>query len=276
MNSITRETQAADARQYGAMMVLCPACRTTIGDADVSETGGVLWHLACTADLARFPREYWLRIEDDVAEAVRPFTGLVTREGRESRTVVRKGVLSEYHAIAAEADAAAHEAFMSRTTGDVLDCEDDAKAARAAVWARRMAERGAPPGPVWPAEGAEGISGRWQLGPLGRRVLTFTSDEGAAMGLDALVRYLADKPVETLRAVVRLVRTLPVGLGPQLNIGSCTEGGHALVAALPGARTGRSTTGPTALGPSRPLAYAIAEIDGVEICARFSPEEPAR
>jgi hypothetical protein len=78
----------------------------------------------------------------------------------------------------------------------------------------------------------------WYTGDLSaQRKVDITGSDGARMVLDALVRYLADKPAETLRVIAALVATLPARF-PHLGLAGCDDrGAFDLVAALPGART---------------------------------------
>jgi hypothetical protein len=112
---------------------------------------------------------------------------------------------------------------------------------------------------------ADGTRDRlWTLAIAPARIEDVT-EPGAAMMLDALVRYLADKPVEALRAIAALVKTLPVGLEPSVNLGSRTQEGYDLIAGQPGARHGVTRFDED----DDELAYVSAVIDGVQFSARY-------
>lgn len=103
--------------------------------------------------------------------------------------------------------------------------------------------------------------------PDGSQELHVHTPTGLRLTVDGLVRYLADKPIDALRAVVALMKTLPVSLGGQIDLGSRNRLAHDIIAALPGAIAQETTC-----RDGVRLAYALAEIDGIEIAARYNPE----
>lgn len=117
----------------------------------------------------------------------------------------------------------------------------------------------------------DATAGAWTVGPLGPPQFTITGPDALRLVLDAVVRYLAGKAPETLAALVELLKTLPLGYAPKIDLGGCDEGAAALavVAALPGAYTGA-----TARENGTPLYYAHAEVNGVEVTARHAPTPP--
>jgi hypothetical protein len=190
-----------------------------------------------------------------------------------------------------------------------LVCEGSANAARAKVWADELAKLDAPAEPP-PGYWSTGVAVERKADPASdddtvppdlaadavravraaqRAHLDSTSRakglhtgtvearldigdaDGLRVALDELARYLAGKAPETLAALVALLKTLPLGYAPKIDLGGCDEGAAALavVAALPGAYTGA-----TARENGTPLYYAHAEVNGVEVTARHAPTPP--
>lgn len=188
-------------------------------------------------------------------------TGGSSLAARESREDARMAALAPFAAAADEADRVA-EAASSRMFR-ALSIDDDrsgrAKAAgddeRADFWRRWLAGRE--------------VDRVWEVPPPAAPTLIITGPDGAVAVLDALLRYLADKPAETLLAVAALVKALPCGDSPSVSIGSEAPVACALIAAQ-----SKAFTGVTSTTDGRPLAYASVEIDGVEFTARHTKVRP--
>lgn len=95
--------------------------------------------------------------------------------------------------------------------------------------------------------------------------LNIESDEGMRIALDGLVRYLAQRPGETVRAIARLVKLLPGGGGARL--ASFSRGFHDVIAGMPEAQA--DTVPPTRKDPSR-IIIARARIHDVDIEGLYS------
>jgi hypothetical protein len=109
----------------------------------------------------------------------------------------------------------------------------------------------------------------WRVpGISGPVVLTIASEEGYRATVDALLRYLADKPGETVRTIAALVRLLPVG--NRGRVFAHTRAFFEVIAALPGARLVHSP--PTEQHP-RHVYGAEAAVDGVEFEGLYTSEE---
>ena len=90
---------------------------------------------------------------------------------------------------------------------------------------------------------------------------TICGDDGLRMVLGALTRYLADKPLETLRTVATLLKALPHS--PYLTVSLGTQGREGIELLRPlGARSRTFHD-----SEDRPLTYAIFEVEGVEFTA---------
>lgn len=202
-------------------------------------------------DLSRIPEQHRARVEREMSaawgaaseradDAHPPWTceEVATNANIAAGEEAAAAVLARYLEIADQADAAAHEAFMSRSTGDMLDREDDAKAARLAVWSRELAKIDGEA-----AADAEQAVRAAQRAHLDRTRPAFTGTvqtearldihdaAGLRAALDGLVRYLVDKPGETLRTIAALVRTLPVGLCPSVMLATDNRRAFDLLAA---------------------------------------------
>lgn len=111
---------------------------------------------------------------------------------------------------------------------------------------------------VWRVE----LAARLQSAPPGPSRLVIDDADGFRMVLDALTRYLADKPLETLRTIVSLLNGVPHSAFPSVNLGSGSEGVDLLTSLDARVRTFPSSEG-------HPLTYAILEIEGVDITAVY-------
>lgn len=83
-------------------------------------------------------------------------------------------------------------------------------------------------------------------------------------------RYIQPgRPIDTLRAIVALVKTLPNGLKPTVDLGCRSSEALTFVMSLPGATPGKT---PAADGTGAEIVYAWTTVDGVEIVARVRQE----
>lgn len=81
-----------------------------------------------------------------------------------------------------------------------------------------------------------------------------------------------DGHTHTLRAITALVKTLPNGLKPSVDLGSRSPEALAFVMSLPGAHPGKTHA---ADETGDDILYAWATVDGVEIIARMrQPRTP--
>jgi hypothetical protein len=110
----------------------------------------------------------------------------------------------------------------------------------------------------------------WYTGDLSaQRKVDITGSDGARMVLDALVRYLADKPAETLRVIAALAKTLPVG--DRGRVTAYTRDFFETVAAVPGARL--IHVGPIEGCPEH-VYGAEVDLDGVTFEGMYGAREP--
>lgn len=210
-----------------------------------------------TLDLSRIPPEHRDRVRRlaeqahaaAVQEALRTgHTSAATAE--EMATGATRAVVARFERVAAEADAKA----SADASPLLLE-----KEVRAIVWERAFAD-------------AE-QSSPWKVPePTGPRYYVIEGEKGASLVIDALVRYLADKPEGTLRAISLLLRAACPAPHQGISVGA-SEAAYNLVAALPDAHCGEQ---PSAVKPNATLRYAWAYIDGIEITARYTTPEDAQ
>lgn len=183
-----------------------------------------------------------------------------------------RAALAPFMAIADEADAAARENFENSRILDLGDSDATERAdeARAAVWARRMAERDAVAATV-DAGPTLHIRGPASLGMVVRAVVAFLQANVTVLPADLVLRAiqllaatLPDGPLArvtdeqlapaTLRTVAALLRTVPTDY-PKIQLGS--EALHVL-RSMPGAST---WTQPYPMREAVPTEM----LDGVEV-----------
>jgi hypothetical protein len=249
-------------------------------------------------DLGRIPEPYRARVEremDEAAEAVhmrrtRSLQGPADAEADQAA----RAVLARYLEIADEADAAAHKAAdeaRDPARNPHSDREwlaaERAKTARAEVWRARMAEVEREAHPIIvakvPEDAEPAADGSMPLVECYRffgnvtqgETLTISSDDGLRMVLDALLRYLADKPAEALRVIAALINATPHSGYPMVSLGTTERTGFDMLAAL-----GSKVRAIDSTRPDHMLEYATHEVDGVRFDAAhtrpMTDEERAR
>lgn len=90
---------------------------------------------------------------------------------------------------------------------------------------------------------------------------------GLRVALDGLLRYLADKPAETVRTIAALVQTLPHGLCPSVTLAADNRHAFDMLAALPGAEVEERDIPPS--------TSVWVVINGVDFGAAVSRRTPA-
>lgn len=261
-------------------------------------------------DLTAIPAEYRARV---LAIAERAHAGALAAAIRAASDAPEQTALEAARAVVARvgnnrtrANRAAREAFMSRTTGDMIDCENDAKAAHAAVWRLALeAEEAALGSPEPPAAGAHFHGGPRATTPgIAAPVVTIESAEGLAVVLRAIVAYLAAHigapPVDlVLQTIIALAATLPAGeraprghvpellaaiaalvkaapwerpiIPPTLRIHCGSQAAVDAIAMLPGAQ--QATQQIDVLGRAVTINHVVAPVGGLEIAAQVSRSE---
>jgi hypothetical protein len=183
-------------------------------------------------DLTRIPEPYRARAVREAQEA-----GATAGETAWAQEAARAAVLARYLEIADEADAAV-EKMRDEDPGQCsypsayLHVDESERETRAEVWRARMAEVEARP-LIGIDPSRDVFTGTVDTEPR----LDIHDDDGLRVAIAGVVRYLADRPAEALRAIAALVATLPARF-PLLGLAGCDDrGAFDLVAALPGART---------------------------------------